>query len=100
MFVQRRRGLRSTKAGALAPATRASKPRSTVSWLHAERPGRSTKAGALAPATPMRDEKVRGRRFALDRSTKAGALAPATREARSDFSPVGLRPAAQRRPGR
>ena len=50
-----RRHARSTKAGALTPATRA------VSGLHGARVVRSTKAGALTPATPAGPPPPSGR---------------------------------------
>ena len=81
--------VRSTKAGALAPATRHELLR------HLRHAARSTKAGALAPATlglgcgAIPDEA---------RSTKAGALAPATRHHNPPMEAVGT--CAQRRPER
>ena len=62
--------LRSTKAGALTPATR-----STAGGRFASSRPRSTKAGALTPATRGKGKEV----DVVDRrSTKAGALTPAT----------------------
>ena len=81
-------GGRSTKAGAVTPATR------LICQDHRAGQGRSTKAGAVTPATPVR---VVVQERALDRSTKAGAVTPATPQRRSGSS--RSQPSAQRRPG-
>ncbi len=79
---------RSTKAGALAPATPPVRARSTLLR------SRSTKAGALAPATRGYRQLSVHNKY---RSTKAGALAPATPDRRGAVQDAWI--VAQRRPG-
>ena len=82
-------GVRSTKAGARTPATRA--------LVAGRELPRSTKAGARTPATPVQAARVALGTDRLARSTKAGARTPATLDERSWAKPsVGC---AQRRPG-
>ena len=85
---------RSTKAGALTPATLASSHRGSGTSPSV----RSTKAGALTPATHDNDYlAVAMTRF--ERSTKAGALTPATRPPGVGAHANMLLMVAQRRPG-
>ena len=73
---------RSTKAGALTPAT-------LGEGIRRHAPGhRSTKAGALTPATLPRGP---GARHPGQRSTKAGALTPATRQQARGLVPHAIR---------
>ena len=95
------RGRRSTKAGALTPATRASDLQDMLTGL-----ARSTKAGALTPATPREGREARSTPLTpathppAQRSTKAGALTPATLGGMRRPPPGGLVGLdAQRRPG-